>query len=73
MSSLVLMDGGLVEVGDLLRSLPTRADFKVLVAELKYELRGETQKIHTEVTALQDRVDETAAQTVAVTTRVSAV
>lgn len=52
-SSKVLLDGAPVDVTDPFCDLPTKADFKILMTELKFELQKETQPLRDGLAALQ--------------------
>lgn len=52
-----LCDGMPIDVGDLLRSLPTRANLKVLMVELQMEIKKETQVIGDKLVAIHGRVE----------------
>lgn len=53
---LVLCDGGLMDVGALLKTLPTKTYLHVMMADLKEELRRETLLIREKMALLQKQV-----------------
>lgn len=62
-----------MDVGDLFRSLPTRADLKVLMVELKMEIQKETRVIGDGLVALHGRVKAGEETTKVANTRLSAI
>lgn len=72
-SSAVLCDGVPVDVGELFRSLPSRADLKGLVVELKTEKHKETKAIRNKLLNLHAKVDAGKVVSKVVETRVSAI
>lgn len=67
----VLCDGTWVDIGELLRSLPTRADIKALVADLKEELWKETHQIRVELSDLHAKATVREVEVRAVESRMS--